>query len=662
MYQRETTNHRVQIRKHSVKIFMLIAFLFPFAIYLITLNPSIGFIDNGELVTVCRTLGIAHPTGYPLYTLLGRIITLAPIKTIAFRVNMLSALFSSLASFFLFLFLLKKTNNVFLSLTGAVIFSCSRIVWHQSTSAEVYSITFFFLTLLLYLEASDLKNKLLLIGFVAGLSVTNHMIIITFLAPFFIYLLLTREFKNLKTILVFLLFFLIGITLYLYLPIRGTLQPLLNWGRPVSFERFLWHVSGKQYRVWMFTGDISTIKTNILTFLKLTCSQFTPVLIVFAIPGIYHLFAISKKRAVFLLSLFLVNGSYAVNYDIPDIEPYFIITILVYTIFIIYGICFFSKRIKWIAFASPILAIFVILFNFHNANERQNHIAYDMCRNLFFSVKENGIVITNDWDYYSPALYIRYIEGKRNDIVMIDKELLRRSWYFDYLNKAYPWLIEKSQSEVEAYLELLVHFEHDQLLNPDEIQRRFIVMINSFIDENIAERPCYITFVNGADRDASSIATQYQKTPFGIVYEISHVPDTTYFDYAQFTLQGVFTTHPYKNKRTLTKLNNYPNMSLKRALYLLQINKFHSSIKTAAFSEKWDETKVSSIAFQAVSYLFLDQYEKAISFFKRAYAIEPQDAMLEHAIKMLESNNVSKLKQEFTSLLGINQDYTKLQK
>lgn len=641
------------MKKKYLISFPMIAFFLPFIIYIYTLNPKIGFIDAGELITVCKTLGVAHPTGYPLFTILGRVFSTLSIGSVAFRVNIISAIFSSLASLFLFLYLFKKTNKPLLSFSTSLIFAFSRIVWHQSTSAEVYSITFFFLTLLLFLHSSQIKNRLILISFVSGLSLTNHMIIITFLIPFFIYLLVRKEIKNIKGFLLFAIFLILGASLYLYLPIRGNLYPILNWGRPVNLERFLWHVTGKQYRVWMFTGNLIVIKANLINFLKLILFQYTPFIIPLALVGIFYLFTISKTNALFLIILLLVNLIYAINYEIPDIEPYFIISILIYTIFICFGFLFLTKKLKWIGNLSPILPLLVLLFNFHTASERGNYIAYDMCNNLFSSVKENGIVITNLWDYYSPALYLKQIEGVRKDIVMIDKELLRRSWYFDYLQKEYPWLIEHSRKEVESYLKLLDDFEHARLKRPEEIQRRFIIMINSFIERNKEKRPCYITFINGADRDAPFIAQDYMKIPTGITYEISKLPDTTYFDYSTLTLRGIFEKRPYKDERTLHNLKVYPEMSFKRGIYLLQMGRFRSSIKTFEFAARWDETKAASLSYQGAAYLFLDQYDTALSSLRKAQKQKPDDKMLMQAIMMIETGNTDKLKQEFKKLLGI---------
>ena len=71
----------------------LLVLFVSFGVYLWTLTPTVGFHDSGELITVAYTLGIAHPPGYPLCTLFGKLFTtIIPIGNIAYRMNMESSL------------------------------------------------------------------------------------------------------------------------------------------------------------------------------------------------------------------------------------------------------------------------------------------------------------------------------------------------------------------------------------------------------------------------------------------------------------------------------------------------------------------------------------------------------------------------------------------
>jgi len=61
------------------KYFAFITGIIVFTIYLYTLSPSISGGDSSELAAVQATLGIAHPTGYPLFTMIGYFFSLLPI-------------------------------------------------------------------------------------------------------------------------------------------------------------------------------------------------------------------------------------------------------------------------------------------------------------------------------------------------------------------------------------------------------------------------------------------------------------------------------------------------------------------------------------------------------------------------------------------------------
>ncbi|NJL71573.1 MAG: DUF2723 domain-containing protein [Candidatus Competibacteraceae bacterium] len=67
-----------------------------FAVYWFTLAPTVSGEDSGELIIAAHTLGVAHPSGYPLWCLLGKLFTFIPFGSIAWRVNLLSAVFGAL--------------------------------------------------------------------------------------------------------------------------------------------------------------------------------------------------------------------------------------------------------------------------------------------------------------------------------------------------------------------------------------------------------------------------------------------------------------------------------------------------------------------------------------------------------------------------------------
>src|SRR5690242_19744659 len=74
-----------------------------FALYVRTLAPSLLLGDSAEFQILSSTLGIAHPPGYPIYLLIGKLFTWLPVGSVAYRVNLLSASAAAIAVALLYL-------------------------------------------------------------------------------------------------------------------------------------------------------------------------------------------------------------------------------------------------------------------------------------------------------------------------------------------------------------------------------------------------------------------------------------------------------------------------------------------------------------------------------------------------------------------------------
>src|SRR4030095_3011044 len=95
--------------------------------------------------------------------------------------------------------------------------------------------------------------------------------------------------------------------------------------------------------------------------------------------------------------------------------------------------------------------------------------------------------------------YVQEVEQRRPDVKAIDINLLRRSWYFDYLNHAHPDLMERSREKIDAYVEILKQCEHDPAAftrNRELTQRismAFLNMTQAIVRNEITVAPVYIT-------------------------------------------------------------------------------------------------------------------------------------------------------------------------
>jgi hypothetical protein len=114
---------------------------------------------------------------------------------------------------------------------------------------------------------------------------------------------------------------------------------------------------------------------------------------------------------------------------------------------------------------------------------------------------------------------LQRFEGLRPDVVMIEKELLRRTWYVRAVQRQYPEIAEKCRNEMEAFLEDLEQFESGKPYNQIRIQTRWIAMLNALIEKNMSERPVYLT--TDVLQTEPEVATAYRKVPQGFALRIS---------------------------------------------------------------------------------------------------------------------------------------------
>jgi len=111
-----------------------------FALYAVTARHYPRVDDAGELMSAAACLGIAHPSGYPLLTLLGKAVSFLPFDSVAYRLNLLVAFFGATAAGVLSLLVWTAFRNLFAAGLAGLAFGLAPVLWRNSTSFEVYSL------------------------------------------------------------------------------------------------------------------------------------------------------------------------------------------------------------------------------------------------------------------------------------------------------------------------------------------------------------------------------------------------------------------------------------------------------------------------------------------------------------------------------------------
>jgi hypothetical protein len=554
-----------------------------FSVYLTTMCRTVSFIDAGELAAVVSVLGIAHPTGYPLFSLVAHCALWLPLGgEEILRLNIFASLLVAV-SVGVFLKILLTLARMSLPVSAkvrvrsagpgpgllisafvaALSFGLSTTVWAQSVVIEVYGLHLFLLstTILLFLRgieetvagSQEIPRQLVAAAFVLGLSFSNHLTTLLIVPALVTLYAATNGIRRDSLIRAAKLTpaFLLGLTPYFYLPVRAGTPPPVHWGFPAEFERLIWHVSGKQYRTWMFSSFESAEK-QLSYFLNHFPSEYNLLLVGLMLVGLVTAFRASRKIFWFLVAAFLGCVLYSINYDIHDIDSYFLLAYLIAGVFLFYGVTGLMELIPGRKGVGVFVGVFVILLalpvsqyarNRSEVNEADNYLVADYVHNVFANTAQNGVILTFQWDYLvSAALYFQLVRHEREDIVIIDKELLRRSWYFIFLRDRYPWLIERSKREVEAFLAELFKFEHDLAYSPGAIESRYVAMINSFIEQSMKYRPVYV----GPEIEPE-MGSSCSRTPAGMMFRLSQPVDTIsvkpiVVDYRPSSFQSRLTT------------------------------------------------------------------------------------------------------------------------
>jgi hypothetical protein len=365
-----------------------------------------------------------------------------------------------------------------------------------------------------------------LFALLLGLSFTNHLSTIL-LAPslLFFFFVEHNNFTNAsKRVALLVPLFLAGLLPYLYLPIRSSFDPILDWGNPSSFDSFYRHISGQHYRTWMFSSMEVSIKNFGHYFLNLP-SSFGYVSLLLSPVGLIYLLKYNWKLGVLNILLFGGCLLYSINYDIMDIEAYFLLADIAVGIWITFGLLLISRvltkhRLKIVLTLSIICLSTAGITSFKKVSQNGNYLVEDYVMNMFDSLEKNAIIITYQWDFLTaPFYYYQLVKGMRPDIVFIDKELLQRPWYYNQLNLRYPEIMAKIKPQTDIFMIELDKFVRGLDNRTPEVRRKYHSVIQAIVETNINTRPVYFTSEMFTGRD-KNVASPYRIVPEGLAFRL----------------------------------------------------------------------------------------------------------------------------------------------
>ena len=487
-----------------------------FVLYLITLAPTVlpriaeeGLYDAGLFQVRAYVLSISHPTGYPTYLLLAKLFTYLPVGDVAYRVNLVSAVFGAAAVFMVFVVCRQITGRVLPSAAAATLLAVSQTFWEQSVIAEVYTLHAFFIALaisILLLWRSTRRDRYLLLwAFLVGLAMTNHMTSGLLLLVGLLFVRLTERGKlsDRRFVLKGAGLFVLGLTPYIYLPIRALVEPPFAAYDPNTPLRFLAYVSGIPFGKHMLAFGPGDLGGRLEMYRIYLSQQFHWVFVVVAVIGLMSIF--HRDRPVFAMLGLLYAGwlLYALEYNITDVWVYFVPTYLIICVLVAPGIIALidgtrlvlstltlsstlraaPKAIVVLAFLALLIPVIGSNGTYLTADRSDSYDGRDAIEAIAKNAEPDATVITDG----SSMWYMKLVEDRRTDLKLVS-----------------PFLEDDLESDSEG---------------------RWLRFVRKHVNK---EETVYIVAPNGVSGNSLELLHEagYRLTPRegGAFYKVSHSP------------------------------------------------------------------------------------------------------------------------------------------
>ncbi len=424
--------------------------LLVFGVYLLGACRTIYVGDSGELVTAAAILGIPHPSGYPLFVLLGKAwITLVPVGSVAFRMSLFSGFFGALATGVLYLAVRRHGGSWIAAAVGSLSLALAPSFWSQATIQRVYTLNGFFVVVVLacaleWWRGGDRADAdadadadtdaagarpirwLVLAALAAGLGACNHTVmgVVGLGVGVFAIAVEPAMLRRPREIVACVGAGLAGLLPYLYMPWRSAQDPRLDWGNPETFTAFKEAVLRSDFwgRAWMESPrDWIPIAAD---FLGGIGQETLWVGAVLALVGALALGVGRRERLILLPPLIIganlvIVGLHGSRSDIFIWHRYYIPAYVMVALLIAWGCDVLVRR--WHRGSKVLLLLPVaLLLNGWNRFDRSDfRIAEDFSRQLMASLPPGAHLAASDDNILFVLMYLHLVEGVRPDVDLV---------------------------------------------------------------------------------------------------------------------------------------------------------------------------------------------------------------------------------------------------
>lgn len=439
-------------------------FLATLGLYLGQLAPGIFWLDSSEFIACAREASIPHPPGTPGYVVLAHLASLLPLGSVAFRINLLSALLGAGAAAALFVagrLLVARIQRPGLLSDAAVALlvlalSLSRAAWFQGIRAEVYTLNYLVIALAVALalrwdEAPDRRGgHVLAVALLLGFGLTNHHYLVLLALPAFACLLLTRPEGRLwlrpRRLLPLLGIAAAGLLVYAFLPLRSGAGADLAWGDATSPGGFLSMVSARAFHLSVTEMPRAPFLEACTTILESWIGLLGPVLFAAGILGLVAWVWRTPRLGGFLVLLMAAGlVSKAIMYldvENPDDHGYFFaglqaLTLAATGLAPIFAALFrrvSAPRWAWIPMALVLLIGAGAVAGNAQSFDRDRRVlgltdfhAPDAIHRAFLGeLPPDAVLMPSYYATFFNHVYHRSVEQRRPDVALLHQSFFRR--------------------------------------------------------------------------------------------------------------------------------------------------------------------------------------------------------------------------------------------
>ena len=301
--------------------------------------------------------------------------------------------------------------------------------------------------------------------------------------------------------------------------------------------------------------------------------------------GLYSSFIKKPRLAVFFVITFFSTVLYAINYDIHDLDSYFLLAYFIFAFWITFGIQWILVKIRKAPFVHLFIGLVTLgilyeaVSNFSKNDQSDLYVFEDYTKQALKSLSPDAVLLSYQWDYLiSPAYYFQFVEGYRRDVAIVDKELLRRSWYYDQMKNNYPEVMGRIEPEIASFIEALMPFERGEDYVSSILEKRYRGLIARLIETNVGYRDVFIApeLIEGEFRRGELVLPEGQKL----------VPDLFFFRvvstdaYIPIKIHDVSIRFPKRSNRYVNIIKNFVSkMFIWRASYEIQHGEMENAKK-----------------------------------------------------------------------------------